>query len=151
MNTRAAVEALVDFFEHLRPESLGAFADYYAADACFKDPFNEVRGLPAIERIFAHLFRQVDEPRFIVGERLVDGQAALLVWELRFRAKGSRGPGAPQCIRGASHLRFADDGKVLWHRDYWDAAEELYARLPLLGWLMRLLQRKLSASGTAAE
>jgi steroid delta-isomerase len=48
-------------------------------------------------------------------------------------------------IRGASHLRFDADGKVAWHRDYWDAAEELYARLPGIGWLMRALRRRLAA------
>jgi hypothetical protein len=49
-----------------------------------------------------------------------------------------------QIIRGATHLRFNDEGKVTWHRDYWDAAEELYAKLPLIGWLMRSLQNGLS-------
>jgi hypothetical protein len=27
------------------------------------------------------------------------------------------------------------------HRDYWDAAEELYEKLPVLGGLMRFLKR----------
>ncbi len=44
-------------------------------------------------------------------------------------------------IRGASHLRFAGDGRIAMHRDYWDAAEELYEKLPLLGALMRWLKR----------
>src|SRR5438445_13824263 len=35
------------------------------ADACFKDPFNEVRGLLEIQRIFRHMFPQV-APRFMV-------------------------------------------------------------------------------------
>ena len=48
---------------------------------------------------------------------------------------------AEQCIRGATHLRFAADGRVSFHRDYWDAAEELYEKLPLLGSLMRGLKR----------
>jgi hypothetical protein len=48
-------------------------------------------------------------------------------------------------IRGASHLRFNADSKVVWHRDYWDAAEELYAKLPGIGWLMRALGRRLAA------
>jgi len=34
---------------------------------------------------------------------------------------------------------------VTYHRDYWDTAEELYAKLPLLGGLMRLLRRRLAA------
>jgi hypothetical protein len=32
------------------------------------------------------------------------------------------------------------------HRDYWDAAEELYEKLPVLGALMRLLKRRLRAT-----
>lgn len=37
------------------------------------------------------------------------------------------------------------DGRIVLHRDYWDAAEELYAKLPVLGGLMRYLKRKLAA------
>jgi hypothetical protein len=31
---------------------------------------------------------------------------------------------------------------IVVHRDYWDAAEELYEKLPWLGGLMRWLKRK---------
>ena len=50
-----------------------------------------------------------------------------------------------QLIRGASHLKFDQQGRVVWHRDYWDAAEELYEKLPVIGWLMRFLKGKLAA------
>jgi hypothetical protein len=33
---------------------------------------------------------------------------------------------------------------VVWHRDYWDAAGELYAKLPLVGPLMRFLARRMA-------
>jgi len=46
-----------------------------------------------------------------------------------------------QCIRVATHVRFASDGRVNFHRDHWDAAEEPYEKLPLLGSLMRALKR----------
>ena len=36
----------------------------------------------------------------------------------------------------------ADDGRIRLHRDYWDAAEELYEKLPVLGHLMRWLRRR---------
>ena len=35
--------------------------------------------------------------------------------------------------------------QVVRHRDYRDAAEELYARLPMLKWLMRGLARQAAA------
>jgi steroid delta-isomerase len=37
------------------------------------------------------------------------------------------------------------DGRVVYHRDYWDAAGELYERIPLLGALMRGVRRRLRA------
>ena len=145
MSSTTTVDALVAFFEGLCLDTVVRFPEYYADDAYFKDPFNEVRGVAPIQRIFTHMFGQVDEPRFVVLERVVADNGALLVWELHYRLKGSRKTAAPQVIRGASHLRFDSIGKVSWHRDYWDAAEELYARLPGIGCLMRLRKRKLAA------
>ena len=132
-------QALIDWFEQLSPQTIDRIPQFYAADAEFKDPFNEVRGTDAIARIFRHMFTQVDEPRFVIGSRFSGEDGVMLLWDFHFRARGRR----PQaiCVRGASHLRFDAAGKVVLHRDYWDAAEELYAKLPLLGAPMRFLQR----------
>lgn len=137
------LDRLIDFYENLTLADAERFGEFYVDDAYFKDPFNEVRGIEAIQRIFRHMFRQVEAPRFRVTQRIVDaGGDAVLVWELWYR---SRLLGGEQVMRGVSHLRFAADGRVSSHRDYWDASEELYAKVPLLGGLMRLLQRKLAA------
>lgn len=138
------LDALIDFFHGLAPESVARFPEFYSADAYFKDPFNEVRGVVAIQKIFSHMFRQVDEPRFVVSECVADGRGAVLVWEFRYRVRRWGGRGT-QVIRGVSHLGFDAAGKVAYHRDYWDAAEELYMKLPLLGTLMRILRRTLAA------
>jgi hypothetical protein len=47
------LDALIDFFHGLSPESVARFPEFYGADAYFKDPFNEVRGVAAIQRIFS--------------------------------------------------------------------------------------------------
>lgn len=138
-----AVEKIVVFFESLTPESVQRFSQFYTEDAYFKDPFNEVRGIAAVQDIFAHMFRQVREPRFVVGERLVGGDAAMLVWDFSFRAAVFRG--RVETMRGVTHLRFAVDGRVAYHRDYWDAAEELYMKLPAIGCVMRGLRRAVAA------
>jgi steroid delta-isomerase len=135
---------LVRFYEELTPASLARFSEFYSEDAYFKDPFNEVRGLPAIRHIFTHMFEKVDEPRFVVTEKVQDQGGAMLVWEFHYRVK-LWGGGKTQMMRGASHLKFNAAGKVCFHRDYWDTGEELYMKLPLLGILMRGLQRALAA------
>ncbi len=138
------LDSLIAFYENIRPESIAEFPRYYADDAYFKDPFNEVRGLPAIQRIFAHMFHQVDEPRFAIVERVVDDNGAVLVWEFQYRVR-LWGRGEVQRMRGVSHLKFDEEGKVIWHRDYWDAAEELYAKLPVIGWVMRGLKKAMAS------
>ncbi|WP_295999616.1 nuclear transport factor 2 family protein [Rugamonas sp.] len=135
----AALLRLVRFYETLTPQSLARLDHIYAFDARFKDPFNDVRGLAAIRRVFEHMFAQLLEPRFIVTTRMAQGADAFLAWEMQFRFR--RWAGTPQVIRGATHVRFDADGLVLLHRDYWDAAEELYEKLPLLGRFMRVLKR----------
>jgi steroid delta-isomerase len=144
IDTHLAVARVVDFYESLSPDSLARIAEVYAADARFKDPFNEVCGLSAIEKVFRHMYEQVQEPRFRVSSRMGEGDEAWLAWEFEFRFRGWK-EAELQCIRGATHLRFAADGRVATHRDYWDTGEELYARLPLLGTLMRWLRGRLAA------
>lgn len=135
------LDRLAQAYEQLNPANLPALLALYGEQAFFKDPFNEVRGRPAMERVFRHMFDSLQEPRFTVTHGASAGEQGFLTWEFRFRRAG----GELLLIRGASHLRFAPDGLVQMHRDYWDAAEELYARLPVLGPLMRWLQRRLAA------
>jgi len=138
-NHKPDLDRLAHYYETLDRPALARLDQIYAQDAFFKDPFNDVRGLAAIRRIFEHMFDQVDAPRFVVTTRVAQGSEAFLVWEMHFRMK--RQARTEQCIRGASHLRFGAGGLVEHHRDYWDAAEELYEKLPLLGSLMRWLKR----------
>lgn len=113
----------------------------YTDDAYFKDPFNEVSGIAPVTRIFDHMFVQVDDPRCVILESVEQGDGAWLTWDFHFRMKRFDSVTVP-VIRGATHLRFAADGRVRHHRDYWDAAEELYEKLPLIGGLMRWLKRQ---------
>ena len=137
----AAVDALVQWFEHLTPASVQQLSRFYAVDTRFKDPFNDVQGVPAVEAIFVHMFQALIAPRFVVTGRVAQGMQCFLTWEFRFCFRNFH-QGHEQVILGASHLVFDAAGKVQLHRDYWDAAEELYEKLPLVGSLMRWLKRR---------
>ena len=143
--TRSATEALIPFYEGLRPEDVPRFGEFYAPDACFRDPFNHVGDLQGIQRIFAHMFTQVHEPAFKVTRYLAGEGDAVLFWTFSFRFKGLGCKKSAESLEGVTHLVFNDMGKVILHRDYWDAAEELYSRLPVIGVLMRGLQRMIRA------
>lgn len=137
----AAVTRIVHFFEHLAPADVQLIDRHYAPDARFKDPFNEVRGIAAIQHIFAHMFVALDQPRFVVTGRVVQGHQCFLTWDFLFAFRDFH-KGVTQTVRGASHLVLDEQGRVTLHRDYWDAAEELYEKLPVVGALMRWLKKR---------
>ena len=141
--TDPALSRIVARFEALAPGDLDRLHELYTEDAAFKDPFNEVQGVAAIRRVFAHMFETLDGPRFVVTEAVARGGACWLAWDFHYRMR--RGGRSAQTIRGASRLALAADGRIAVHRDYWDAAEELYEKLPLLGSLMRWLKRQARA------
>ncbi len=139
MDPRA--RAFVDLFENLKPADVAWLGRYYTEQAYFRDPFNEVRSLAGIQAIFDHMFKNLEAPRFKVLDVLVQDQQCFLSWDFEFGLRGRS-----ERIHGASHLRFADDGRVAYHRDYWDAAEQLWEKLPVLGALLRWLRRRLQVA-----
>jgi steroid Delta-isomerase len=164
VESSAALMTAVRFFETISLTTVEEIDALYEHDAYFKDPFNEVRGVAAIQAIFAQMFVQVSEPRFKVVQSIL-GRAerddvtpvppldvslpasinalssgdAFLIWEFSFRFKRFN-KDQLQMVRGSSHLRFNRNGKIIFHRDYWDAAEELYEKIPILGALMRFIK-----------
>ncbi|GAB3249356.1 nuclear transport factor 2 family protein [Chitinimonas naiadis] len=133
-------DLLIAWFESLTPDSLENIDSVYSADIRFKDPFNDLQGLTAVKRLYAHMFATLLSPRFTVVDRVVQWPAMFLVWRFDFTVRGRA-----MCIQGGSHLIMNDTGRICVHRDYWDAAEELYEQLPLLGGLLKLIKRKFAS------
>lgn len=134
------VVRIIEAFEGLTPANLPRLGDLYAPDADFKDPFNEVCGVPAIQQIFEHMYVALDSPRFVIHDVVAQGDQCVLTWDFIFRFR--RFSRELQTVRGASHLKLDAHGLITAHRDYWDVAEELYEKLPGVGSLMRWLKRR---------
>jgi ketosteroid isomerase-like protein len=139
-----AAMRVVQFFESLQLHDVARIKDFYCTDALFKDPFNAVQGVDAIAPIFLHMFDALIQPRFVVTQKVQQGAHCFVTWDFLFAMRQFQ-PDTTQTIRGASHLVFrCEDGvwRVAVHRDYWDAAEELYEKLPVVGALMRWLKKR---------
>ena len=135
------VERVCAWWQHLTRDTLATLPQVYAGHVHFVDPFNDVRGLGPIRHVFEHMYRSLEQPRFFVHDAIAEGDQCFLTWDFRFGFQRFA-RGTEQCVRGSTHLRFAPDGRVQMHRDYWDAAQELYEKLPAVGALMRWLRRR---------
>ncbi|MDA3873372.1 MAG: hypothetical protein PF795_05375 [Kiritimatiellae bacterium] len=53
-------------------------------------------------------------------------------------------PGKPEAQRsiGISHLRFNQEGQVIFHQDYWDSADVLVPKVPVANGLIELVRRR---------
>lgn len=140
MTDTTRLDAYVQFFEELSPETLDSLAQVTAPEVRFSDPFNDVRGRDAMRAVLADMFRKLGRPRFIVTHRAWDDDTAFLRWRMEARAFGG-----PWTVEGMSEVRFDQDGLVREHVDHWDSGTQVYARLPVLGALIRMIRRRIAA------
>jgi steroid Delta-isomerase len=136
-----ALHRYAAFFGRLQQSDLARLDEIFAADARFKDPFNDVRGVPAIRAIFAHMYATCVGPHFVVLETSGSDELGWLRWRFEFSARGL----GETCIEGVSRVRFDAHGRATEHIDYWDASE-LFEAIPVLGALLRGLRRRFSAT-----
>jgi hypothetical protein len=145
MSQRETFARIAQFFEELNPQSLAQLKSFYSPSAQFKDPFNQVQGIEAIEQIFLHMYASLENPRFVITAQVVDGHQAFMTWDFKFRFKRFDTT-TEQVVKGTSHLVLDGQSLISLHRDYWDAAEELYEKLPWVGGLMRWLKKRANSN-----
>lgn len=131
----AAAEAYGRYFETLTPAALDDLERFVVPEVHFVDPFNDVVGSAEMRRILARMFADLPDAHFTVTDVAI-GRAGYLRW---------RFTGGRWTFEGVSELDFAADGRVRRHLDHWDAAGQLYARLPILGSVIRAVRRKVGS------
>lgn len=133
------IDPYVTFWETIAPASLDRLDEAFAPDIRFQDPFNDVRGHDALRAVLAPMFKHLEGPRFAVTRAADAGQGAwMLRWDFtcRFRGQDWGFPGMSEVWLGA-------DGRAHAHVDHWDSGTHFYARLPVLGGIVRLVRRKM--------
>lgn len=131
------------FWETLSPTTAASVTEVYSEHTRFRDPFNSLSNATQLEALLTHMFERLHQPRFVVCEVALQADGAVLIWDFHYRVRDWQ-PQRARLIHGASHVRFGADGRVVEHRDYWDAAGEVYAQLPVLGSVLRWLRKRLA-------
>lgn len=128
-----------DFYREFSPAWVERLEELYHPDAFFADAFHTFqRDLPGMKRYFRSIPEKLSETRFLVdgADRIEDGAVVFWRWEFRIWS------GDPlRCAPGVTHLRFAEDGRIRHHRDYFDGAV-VYEAMPVLGPVLRLLKSR---------
>ena len=137
MTKLSHTQAYARFFEKMTPETLGSMKQFLADDVVFTDPFNTLRGPDAFVAIFTHMYAVMKNPRFDILDVAVSEKAGFIKWRMTGELQSR--PSFQLDLTGMSEVQFNDAGLVTAHFDHWDSANQLLAKLPVVGWLVRRL------------
>lgn len=141
---REALARFAAFFSSFVPDRVDRMLDAtYAPDVYFNDTLKVVRGSAALKHHLRDSAAAIEDCRVTIEDNTRTAAGEYLIrWRMMIRFKQFR-RGVDTWTVGVSHLRFAADGRVVYHQDYWNAADGLYEHIPLLGSLIRLIKRRL--------
>ncbi|MFE8071697.1 nuclear transport factor 2 family protein [Marinobacteraceae bacterium S3BR75-40.1] len=126
-------------YQAMGPGRIPPLEPVYDRDVEFVDPLSHVFGLEALDHHLNTAYQNVIACQFDFGAPIFDAERAALPWTMRLSHRRLR-RGQPIDVEGMSHLRIVDD-LVVFHRDYFDAAQLLYENIPVLGAGVRWVRR----------
>ena len=138
------MESFLKMYQHLSKDNLHLLKDMYREDIEFVDPAHRICGIKALTGYFASLYGGIDSINFSFAEPMVRENSGYVRWEMRFSHKRIAG-GTLVTVEGATFVKIDDDGKVYFHRDYFDLGALVYEHVPLIGTLIKTIKKRLGA------
>lgn len=138
---RRAMQRFVDFYADYSVKAIQeGIREVYAEEAWFGDPFHIVEGIDELEHYFVVMAEPVDECTFTIDSIQRSGSDYFARWTMMLKSKAAKG----ETIKtiGLSHVRFNEEGKVVFQQDYWDTSAML-DRLPVVGFWTRLVKDRI--------
>lgn len=136
-----AIAQFCDFYQQLTSDKLQALDDIYSEQVLFVDPVTEHQGLSQLRLYFENLLANTPECRFTINSVHHSEQDHFIRWTMFFRHP--RLGNKLIEVTGLSHLQVSD-GKISYHRDYYDMGEMIYQHVPLLGRLINYIKGRLA-------
>lgn len=143
MNIRSSATAYAEFFESISKNTpIEEYSKVFDEMITFEDPFQKVSGITKVYAVFEHMYDTLYEPKFSVNEIVCEKECAYLRWDFSYQRSSKH---KVETFTGVSRVQFLKSTKVISHVDYWDAAENIYEKVPFFGSLIRLIKKRITA------
>ncbi|MDL0429564.1 nuclear transport factor 2 family protein [Marinobacter sp. TBZ242] len=125
-------------FNNLSAGNMTELGSVYSDNVAFTDPFSSVEGIDELTDYFTSAYANVISCSFEFGEAVINGGNVCIPWIMHLRHKRIR-RGKVVSVDGISQIVIRR-GRVVSHRDYFDAGQLLYENLPILGGIVRWIR-----------
>lgn len=136
------MDNFLDVYGDLTRQNVHRIKEIYTPDVHFIDPAHEIRGIDALLCYFERLYTNVTSVKFEFHHPVMDGATGYLQWSMRF-SHPRLNRGGEILVPGASFLKFSDEGRAYYHRDYYDLGAMIYEHLPIVGAGIGAIRRRL--------
>ena len=132
-------------FNDLNLNNLDSLDIFYDENIEFSDPIVKVKGLKAAKNYYAHVYKNVIQIKFEFKQIHNDQDHYFAKWIMHLQVKGLNSQ-KPYSVEGLSELKFGNNNKVIYHRDYLDIGAMVYERLPVFGKVVQKIKSMLNHS-----
>jgi hypothetical protein len=144
----AAESAAIERFKTYNSDFSGAnitnnTRKVYAPDVYFRDPFKEIHGEAEFEKYLLRGSSAVAQFGMDWKDVAESDGNYYFRWVMSVKLKRDGKNDPPSLTTGISHVRFNQDGLVVFHQDYFDSAAFLYEKIPVLGGEIRFIKNRL--------
>ena len=117
----------------------------YSADAYLDDTLAIHYGVAEIEAYFLKTSETVTSYQVTIDDTARSGDDFYVRWTMMFAAPALSG-GEPVHSTGISQIRLNREGKVAFHRDFWDSGQNFYSHLPGVGGAIGFVRKRLQSN-----
>jgi SnoaL-like domain len=148
-NATERLERFLDFYNNLSQNNLGSLSELYADNVEFIDPVHHMLGLEQLQQYFSHAYARLSSCHFVATSKIANQDQGCLSWIMTFTHEAI-GNGKAISVHGCSVVHWNSEGKIAYHRDYYDLNEMVLEHIPLLGWVTKKIKQKM-ANNTATQ
>jgi len=133
-------------YDQLAPGRIEGLESLYSPNVRFTDPFHDIEGLADLQAYFEAMYSQVAVCTFAWGPAgsSADGTSLFQEWTMTLRHRTFR-PRQTIELPGCTRMTVRE-GRIVAHRDHFDAAALIHDRIPVLGAILRRVRASVGAS-----
>lgn len=134
-----------DAFDLLDKNHLDVVENFYDKNAIFQDPVHQITGTQAIRSYYAGLYEKVESIHFEYKRTSDIDNLVTLEWTMHLKSP-SLNSGREVTLDGVSLITFGGkEGKVIFHRDYFDMGEFIYEKIPILNQVIQFIKKRMKS------